>query len=69
MFLAAEEAAAAGGHIDVFDFFILAFTILIAIGVIRSISAKQKNFFAIGFGIVSLVVFLVMDGIMLKGWF
>jgi 4-amino-4-deoxy-L-arabinose transferase-like glycosyltransferase len=69
MFLAAEEAAAAGGHIDVFDFFVLAFTLLIAIGVLRSITAKQKNLFAIGFGVVSLGVFLFMDVIMLKGWF
>ncbi|WP_438447348.1 DUF2759 family protein [Gorillibacterium sp. sgz5001074] len=69
MFLAAEEAATSGGHIDVFDFFVIAFTILIAIGVIRSLTAKQKNLFAIGFGLVSLLVFLIMDYGMLKTWF
>lgn len=67
MLLAAE--AATGGHINVFDYFVLAFTVLIAIGVFRTITAKQKNLFAIGFGIVSLGVFLTMDVIMLQGWF
>jgi hypothetical protein len=69
MFLAAGEAATSGGHIDVFDFFVFAFTILIAIGVIRSLTAKQKNLFAIGFGVVSLGVFLIMDYGVLTTWF
>lgn len=68
MLLAAEEAAKAAAPVDVFDFFVLAFTILIALGVIRTVSAKQKNVVAIGFGLVSLAVFLFMDYVMITGW-
>jgi hypothetical protein len=53
---------------DFFDFFVIAFTILIAIGVFRSLKAEQKNMVAIGFGGVSLLVFLIMDFIMVKNW-
>jgi hypothetical protein len=53
---------------DYFDFFVIAFTILIAIGVYRSLKAEQKNLVAIGFGGVSLLVFLIMDVIMVKNW-
>jgi uncharacterized membrane protein (UPF0182 family) len=53
---------------DIFDLFVIAFTILIAIGVFRSIKAKQKNKVAIGFGTVSLLVFVIMDIIMVKNW-
>jgi uncharacterized membrane protein (UPF0182 family) len=53
---------------DIFDLFVIAFTILIAIGVYRSITAKQKNMVAIGFGGVSLLVFVIMDVIMVKNW-
>jgi hypothetical protein len=53
---------------DYFDFFVIAFTILIAIGVFRSLKAEQKNLVAIGFGGVSLLVFVIMDIIMVKNW-
>jgi hypothetical protein len=53
---------------DYFDFFVIAFTILIAIGVYRSLKAEQKNLVAIGFGGVSLLVFVIMDIIMVKNW-
>jgi hypothetical protein len=53
---------------DIFDLFVIAFTILIAIGVFRSLKAEQKNLVAIGFGGVSLLVFLIMDIIMVKNW-
>jgi hypothetical protein len=53
---------------DFFDLFVIAFTILIAIGVFRSLKAEQKNMVAIGFGGVSLLVFLIMDFIMIKNW-
>ncbi|WP_405083544.1 DUF2759 family protein [Paenibacillus psychroresistens] len=53
---------------DYFDFFVIAFTILIAIGVYRSLKAEQKNVVAIGFGGVSLLVFVIMDYIMVKNW-
>lgn len=68
MFLA-EEAAKTVSTFDVFDLFILAFTIVIAIGVIRSLSAKERNKFAIGFGVVALAVFLFMDYVMIRNWF
>jgi hypothetical protein len=53
---------------DIFDLFVIAFTILIAIGVYRSLKAEQKNLVAIGFGGVSLLVFVIMDIIMVKNW-
>lgn len=68
MFLA-EEAAASGGVFNGFDVFVIAFTLLLIIAVIRSATAKQKNLFAIAFGIVSLGVFVIMDMVMIKGWF
>lgn len=68
MFLA-ETAATNVSTFDIFDLFILAFTIVIAIGVIRSLTAQDKNKFAIGFGIVALLVFLFMDYVMIRNWF
>jgi hypothetical protein len=53
---------------DIFDLFVIAFTILIAIGVFRSLKAEQKNMVAIGFGGVSLLVFVIMDVIMVRNW-
>ena len=53
---------------DIFDLFVIAFTILIATGVYRSLKAEQKNLIAIGFGSVSLLVFIIMDIIMVKNW-
>jgi hypothetical protein len=53
---------------DIFDLFIIAFTILIAIGVFRSITAKQKNKVAIGFGAIALLVFVFMDVVMVQNW-
>jgi hypothetical protein len=53
---------------DIFDLFVIAFTILIAIGVFRSLKAEQKNLVAIGFGGVSLLVFVIMDIIMVSNW-
>lgn len=67
MFLA-EEAAQNVSTFDIFDLFILAFTVVIAIGVIRSLTAREKNKFAIGFGIVALLVFLFMDFVMVRSW-
>jgi hypothetical protein len=76
MFIAAEAVTPApmatgtfdllGITFDIFDLFVIAFTILIAIGVVRSLKAEQKNMVAIGFGGVSLLVFLIMDVIMVK---
>ncbi|TBL73043.1 hypothetical protein [Paenibacillus thalictri] len=66
MFLA--EGAAAASNFNGFDVFVILFTIIIAIGVIRLFAAKKRNPFAIGFGLVSLVVFLVMDVVMFMHW-
>ncbi|WP_128896815.1 DUF2759 family protein [Longirhabdus pacifica] len=67
LFLAAE-AEAAGGF-DPWDIFMILFTIVIAIGFVRLIAAKQKNLFAIGFAGVSLAVFLFLDVLMVRNWF
>ncbi|WP_106767218.1 DUF2759 family protein [Paenibacillus faecalis] len=67
MFLAA--AAATGSNFKTFDIFMILFTILIFIGVVRLITARQKNKFAIAFGIVSLLVFLYSDYAMIMNWF
>lgn len=67
MFLA-EEAAKATSTFTGFDIFVILFTIIIAIGVIRLLVAKKKNPFAIGFGLVSLAVFVTLDVIMVMGW-
>jgi len=67
MFLAEEAAASA---IHTFDWFMLAFTIIIAIGFVRLLTTKdKKNLFAIGFTAVSLGLFLLIDYIMIfKVW-
>ncbi|GKS14806.1 MULTISPECIES: DUF2759 family protein [Paenibacillus] len=65
--LFAEEAAQASSFSG-FDPFVIIFTILIAIGLVRLFAAKRKNVFAIAFALVSLAVFLFMDVVMIKGW-
>jgi hypothetical protein len=66
MFLA--EGAATASKFTGFDPFVLLFTLIIAIGVFRLLAAPKKNPFAIGFGVVSLLVFLFMTVVMVKGW-
>ncbi|WP_407944916.1 hypothetical protein [Paenibacillus cymbidii] len=70
MIYLAEEAAAASepSKFDTFDVFIIVFTIIIAIGVFRSLGAREKNKFAIAVGVVSLLVFLFLDFVMVKNW-
>lgn len=68
MLLAAGEAAASEGVFNGFDVFLILFTILILFAVVRLVTAKQKNLFAIGFAVVSLIVFLIMDYNMVKAW-
>lgn len=51
-----------------FDVFVILFTILIFIGVVRLLKAPKKNLFAIGFSTISLLVFLVMDVVMVLNW-
>jgi len=65
MFLA-EAAAQTASKIGTFDWFMLAFTVLIAIGLVRLLRARpKKNIFAIGFTTVSLGLFLLIDYIMI----
>ncbi len=63
MFLAEEAAKSA---IDPFDWFMLAFTVIIAIGFVRLLLARpRKNKFAIAFTAVSLGLFLFIDYVMI----
>ncbi|WP_314003873.1 hypothetical protein [uncultured Paenibacillus sp.] len=67
MFLAQQAPAAAdASKFATFDIFMLLFTALILIGFVRLVLARpRKNFFAIGFTGVSLLVFLLIDYIMI----
>lgn len=67
--LLAEGAAQEPSTFHTFDVFMILFTILILIGVVRLLKAPQKNKFAIGFGVVSLLVFAVSDYAMIMNWF
>ncbi|CAM5792439.1 MULTISPECIES: DUF2759 family protein [Brevibacillus] len=49
--------------VTLFDFLMFVFTFFIAMGVFRSIRAKNK--FAVGFGIIALAVFLFADGLII----
>jgi hypothetical protein len=51
-----------------FDIFMIAFTVLIAIGLFRLLRAKPQNKFAIGFAGIALVVFLFADFLMVLNW-
>lgn len=66
--LIAEAAAQEASKFHTFDVFMILFTILIFIGVFRLLRAPQKNKFAIAFGVVSLVVFIVSDYAMVMNW-
>lgn len=48
---------------NLFDILMFIMTLFIAAGVYRS--AKVKNKFAVGFGVVSLAVFLLADGLII----
>lgn len=65
MLLLAQETAAASSF-DPFDIMMLLFTIVIAIGLVRLLMERpRKNYFVIGFAIVSLAIFLFIDYIMI----
>lgn len=66
--LLAEVAAQEPSKFQTFDVFMILFTILILVGVVRLIKAPQKNKFAIAFGIVSLLVFIISDYAMVMHW-
>lgn len=69
MFLAEEAVVKTGGSFTGLDIFMILFTILIAAGVYRLIKQENKNLFAIGFGAVSLLTFLLVDLLMMLNWF
>lgn len=66
MFLAEEAAKSSSFH--AFDIFVIVFTLLIAAGVFRLAKAPQKNRFALAFGTVCLLVFLLLDFLMVLSW-
>lgn len=69
MLLAENAAEAATSTYTPFDIFMIVFTALLAIGLVRLLLARpRKNVFAIGFTVVSLVVFLIADWKMVSGW-
>lgn len=51
-----------------FDVFVILFTVLILVAIVRLLKEPKKNLFAIGFAVVSLLVFLVMDVVMVMNW-
>ncbi|TFE29074.1 hypothetical protein [Cohnella luojiensis] len=52
-----------------FDIFMVIFTVLIAIGLVRLLMQRpRKNVLAIGFSTVALLVFLIADYKMVSGW-
>jgi hypothetical protein len=65
------EAAVGGStkSFAIFDLFMVVFTIIIAIGVIRLARAEKRNIFALGFTTVCLLTFLLVDFLMVLSWF
>lgn len=57
------------GNVNGFDLFMIAFTIVIAIGLVRSFVIRPMNKFAAGFTFVCFLAFLVMDVVMVHNWF
>ncbi|THF80729.1 hypothetical protein [Cohnella fermenti] len=69
MFLAANAAEESTSTFTPFDVFMVIFTVLLVIGLVRLVmSSGKKNVFAIGFTLVALVVFLIADVKMVSGW-
>ena len=69
MFLADQAAEAATSTYTPFDIFMIVFTVLLIIGLIRlALQRPRKNLFAIGFTTVALIVFLIADWKMISGW-
>lgn len=69
MWVLAEEAAAGGvARFHTFDIFVILFTIIMVVAVLKLLAAPVKNKFALGFATVSLLVFLFVDVVMVKNW-
>ncbi|WP_123042180.1 hypothetical protein [Cohnella candidum] len=65
----AEQAAESASTFQTFDIFMVLFTILIVIGLVRLLLTRpRKNMFAIGFAVVALIIFVVADAKMISGW-
>ncbi|WP_195573537.1 DUF2759 family protein [Paenibacillus sp. 1001270B_150601_E10] len=67
MFLA-EAAAESTSNFTWFDPFMIVFTVILIWAVFRQVKQRPRNLFALGFAVVSLLVFLAMDAIMISGW-
>jgi hypothetical protein len=69
MFLAETVTEAVESTYSHFDIFMIVFTILIAIGLVRLLMQRpRKNMLAIGFSTVALLIFLAADYKMVTGW-
>jgi len=67
MFLA-EAAQQSESTYQHFDLFMIAFTLLLIWAVLRQVKQRPRNLFALGFAVVSLLVFLYADWVMVQGW-
>ncbi|EHQ64151.1 hypothetical protein ACE3MS_16010 [Paenibacillus dendritiformis] len=67
MFLA-EGAEQTESLFQFFDIFMIVFTLILIWAVFRQIKQRPRNKFAIGFAVVSLIVFLIADVKMISGW-
>lgn len=52
-----------------FDIFMILFTIVIVWGMLREVKRKPLNWFALGFGGVTLLIFAFLDVMMVLNWF
>ncbi|QJD85150.1 hypothetical protein [Cohnella herbarum] len=69
MFLAENVTEVVESTYSHFDIFMIVFTILIAIGLVRLLMQRpRKNMLAIGFSTVALLIFLAADYKMVTGW-
>lgn len=65
----AGQAGESASTFAAFDIFMVLFTILIVIGLVRLLLQRpRKNMFAIGFAVVALIIFAVADIKMISGW-
>ncbi|MDP5275927.1 hypothetical protein [Chengkuizengella axinellae] len=67
MFLA-EEVVENAGQFAYFDLIMILFSVIVAIGFVRLVLARDKNIFAIGFTSVCLVIFLFTDYLIVRAW-
>ena len=68
-FLAEAAAEQSTKSFAIFDLFMIVFTIIIAVGVIRLAKAEKRNMFALGFATICLLTFLLVDFLMVLSWF